>query len=182
MKSLAFFPVLVLLASCANYQVGSTPKAQAFKDIRLLYVPTAANETDETAVPGPVTNAILQEIDRDGTYRHARKEESDAILEVTVKRIERTSIRQSTEQFLTTLQYQLTITLEYRLYDLKEKKEVLPKSRVSGYTTFFVQGDQTESQRQALPRRSSATAPKPEIRSSPAEGSGTELTLSMERL
>ncbi|NBR62833.1 MAG: hypothetical protein EBT77_00700 [Verrucomicrobia bacterium] len=135
MKSLAFFPVLVLLASCANYQVGSTPKAQAFKDIRLLYVPTAANETDETAVPGPVTNAILQEIDRDGTYRHARKEES----------------RQSTEQFLTTLQYQLTITLEYRLYDLKEKKEVLPKSRVSGYTTFFVQGDQTESQRQALP-------------------------------
>lgn len=151
MKNLAFLPVLLFLASCANYQVGNTPKAQAFKDIRLLYVPTATNETEETAVPGPVTNAILQEIDRDGTFRHARKEESDAILEVTVKRIERTSIRQSTEQFLTTLQFQLTITLEYRLYDLKEKKELLPKSRVSGYTTFFVQGDQTESQRQALP-------------------------------
>jgi hypothetical protein len=55
------------------------------------------------------------------------------------------------EQYLTTLQYQLTITLEYRVYSMKEKKEVIPKSTISGYTTFFVQGDQTESQRQALP-------------------------------
>jgi hypothetical protein len=117
----------------------------------VLYLPSVVNETDETAVPGPVTNAILQEIDRDGTFRHARKDESDAILEVTVKKIVRSPIQQSVEQYLTTLQYQLTITLEYRVYSLKEKKEVIPKSIISGYTTFFVQGDQTESQRQALP-------------------------------
>ncbi|NBR37783.1 MAG: hypothetical protein EBT80_10670, partial [Chitinophagales bacterium] len=43
------------------------------------------------------------------------------------------------------------ITLEYRVYSLKEKKEVIPKATIIGYTTFFVQGDQTESQRQALP-------------------------------
>jgi hypothetical protein len=98
-----------------------------------------------------VTNAILQEIDRDGTFRHARKDEADAILEVTVKKIVRSPIQQSVEQYLTTLQYQLTITLEYRVYSMKEKKEVIPKATISGYTTFFVQGDQTESQRQALP-------------------------------
>jgi hypothetical protein len=117
----------------------------------VLYLPSVVNETDETAVPGPVTNAILQEIDRDGTFRHARKDEADAILEVTVKKIERSPIQQSVEQYLTTLQYQLTITLEYRVYSLKEKKEVIPKATIRGYTTFFVQGDQTESQRQALP-------------------------------
>lgn len=131
--------------------MGNTPKGAGFEDIRILYVPTAANETDETAVPGPVTNAILQEIDRDGTFRHARKDEADAILEVTVKRIERSPIQQSVEQYLTTLQYQLTLTLEYRVYSMKDKKEVIGKTMVSGYTTFFVQGDQTESQRQALP-------------------------------
>ena len=141
----------LVLGGCANYQMGSTPKAAGFQDIRVLYVPSVVNETDETAVPGPVTNAILQEIDRDGTFRHARKDESDAILEITVKRIERTPIRQSTEQFLTTLQYQLILTLEYRVYSLKEKKEVLGATKVNGSTTFFVQGDQTESQRQALP-------------------------------
>lgn len=151
MNRVFFLLPLLALTSCANYKMGSTPKPEEFKDVRVLYVPSAVNETDETAVPGPVTNAILQEIDRDGTFRHARKDESDAILEVTVKRIERSPIRQSTEQFLTTLQYQLVLTLEYRLYNLREKKEVLSKSIVQGSTTFFVQGDQTESQRQALP-------------------------------
>jgi len=151
MKHVVLLPLLALLCSCANYQMGNTPKGSGFQDIRVLYLPSVVNETDETAVPGPVTNAILQEIDRDGTFRHARKDESDAILEVTVKKIVRSPIQQSVEQYLTTLQYQLTITLEYRVYSMKEKKEVIPKSTISGYTTFFVQGDQTESQRQALP-------------------------------
>lgn len=151
---------LTLMTSCANYRMGSTPKPEAMADVRVLYVPMVVNETDDTAVPGPVTNAILQEIDREGTFRHARKDESDAVLEVVVKRLERAPIRQSTEQFLTTLQYQLVITLEYRLYNLKEKKEVLPKSVVQGSTTFFVQGDQTESQRQALPLAAEDAAQK----------------------
>ena len=149
---------LLAFASCANYQMGSTPKHEDFKDVRVLYVPTVVNQTDETAVPGPVTNAILQEIDREGTFRHARKDESDAILEVTVKSITRTPIRQSTEQFLTTLQYQLILTLEYRLFNLREKKEILAKSTIQGSTTFFVQGDQTESQRQALPLAAQSAA------------------------
>ena len=151
MKSLLWLPLLAFLCSCASYKMGSTPKGGGLEDIRVLYVPTAVNETDETAVPGPVTNAILQEIDRDGTFRHARKDESDAILEVTVKKIERSPIQQSVEQYLTTLQYQLTLTLEYRVYSMKDKKEVIAKTIAIGYTTFFVQGDQTESQRQALP-------------------------------
>ena len=151
MKALLCLPALVLLCSCANYKMGNTPKGGGLQDVRVLYVPSVINETDETAVPGPVTNAILQEIDRDGTFRHARKDEADAILEVTVKRIERSPIQQSVEQYLTTLQYQLTLTLEYRVYSMKDKKEVIGKTMASGYTTFFVQGDQTESQRQALP-------------------------------
>lgn len=151
MRCLLWLPALALLCSCANYKLGSTPKGDGLEDIRVLYVPTVVNETDETAVPGPVTNAILQEIDRDGTFRHARKDEADAILEVTVKKIERSPIQQSVEQYLTTLQYQLILTLEYRVYSLKDKREVIRKTLVSGYTTFFVQGDQTESQRQALP-------------------------------
>ena len=158
MKHLGLLSLSFLLIGCANYKMGNTPKGAGLTNIRVLYVPTAQNETDETAVPGPVTNAILQEIDRDGTFRHARKDECDAILEVTVKRIERSAIRQSTEQFLTTLQFQLLLTLEYRLYDVKEKKEVFPKSIVIGTTTFFVQGDQTESQRQALPLAAQSAA------------------------
>ena len=158
MKHLFWIPLLIGVAGCANYKMGSTPKGVGLQDIRTIYVPTVVNETDETAVPGPVTNAILQEIDRDGTFRHARKDESDAILEVTVKRIERSPIQQSVQQYLTTLQYQLTITLEYRVYSMKDKKEVISKTPVSGYTTFFVQGDQTESQRQALPLAATSAA------------------------
>jgi Lipopolysaccharide-assembly len=151
MKSIALGLLAFILCSCASYKMGSTPKAEGLTDVRVLYVPTVQNETDETAIPGIVTNALLQEIDRDGTFRHARKDESDASLEITVKKIERVSIRQSTEQFLTSLQYQLILTMEYRLYNMKEKKEIIPPTLVKGTTTFFVQGDQTESQRQALP-------------------------------
>ncbi len=151
MKSLLPALLALVLCSCATYKMGSTPKAAGMTDLRVIYVPTAQNETDETGIPGIVTNAILQELDRDGTYRHARQDESDAILEVTVKKIERSAIRQSTQQFLTTLQFQLIITLEYRLYSMKEKKDVISKTTAIGTTTFFVQGDQTESQRQAIP-------------------------------
>ena len=158
MRYLVCLPLLLWMAGCANYKMGSTPKGPGLQDIRVLYVPTAVNETDETAVPGPVTNAILQEIDRDGSFRHARKDESDAILEVTVKRIERSPIQQSVQQYLTTLQYQLTIVLEYRVYSMKDKKEVIPRTPAVGYTTFFVQGDQTESQRQALPLAATSAA------------------------
>lgn len=158
MKRWIWLSLLPLLCSCANYQMGSTPRGGGLQDVRVLYVPTAVNETDETAVPGPVTNAILQEIDRDGTFRHARKDEADAILEVTVKRIERSPIQQSVQQYLTTLQYQLILVLEYRVYSMKDKKEVISKAAVSGSTTFFVQGDQTESQRQALPLAAQSAA------------------------
>ena len=151
MNPLSLGLLSLVLCSCANYKMGNTPKAEGLTDVRVLYIPTVQNETDETAVPGIVTNALLQEIDRDGTYRHARKDESDASLEVTVKKIERVSIRQSTEQFLTSLQFELILTLEYRLYNMKEKKEIIPPTQLKGTTTFFVQGDQTESQRQALP-------------------------------
>lgn len=151
MKWLFFLLLTAGLGACATYQMGSTPKGEHLKDIRAIYVPTAQNETDETDLPGIMTNAILQELDRDGTYRHARKDESDAILETTITRVERSPIRQSTEQFLTTLQFQLRVTVQYRLYNLKEKKDALPRSTVIGTTTFFVQGDQTESQRQAYP-------------------------------
>jgi hypothetical protein len=147
-----FFALLCFsLGACANYQMGSTPKSQGLKDVRVIYVPTVQNETDETDLPGIMTNAILQELDRDGTYRHARKDESDAILEVTIKKVERSAIRQSTEQFLTTLQFQLLVTVQYRLYNMKDKKDAIPNATVIGTTTFFVQGDQTESQRQAYP-------------------------------
>lgn len=147
-----FFALLCLsLGACANYQMGRTPKSQGLKDVRVIYVPTVQNETDETDLPGIMTNAILQELDRDGTYRHARKDESDAILEVTIKKVERSAIRQSTEQFLTTLQFQLLVTVQYRLYNMKDKKDAIPNSTVIGTTTFFVGGDQTESQRQAYP-------------------------------
>lgn len=158
MKHLLWIPFLALVCSCANYKMGSTPKGGGLQDIRILYVPMAVNETDETAVPSPVTNAILQEIDRDGTFRHARKDEADAILEVTVKKIERSPIQQSVQQYLTTLQYQLTLSLEYRVYSMKDKKEVIGKTLISGSTTFFVQGDQTESQRQALPLAAQSAA------------------------
>ena len=151
MKPLLLLLPIAAVCSCANYKMGNTPKGGGLDDVRILYVPTAVNETDETAVPGPVTNAILQEIDRDGTFRHARKDESDAVLEVTVKKIERVPIQQSVEQYLTTVQYQLNLSLEYRVYSMKDKKEVVTKTTVTGYTTFFPQGDQTESQRQALP-------------------------------
>lgn len=121
---LALLPLL--LGACATYQMGSTPKKQDLKDVRVIYVPTAQNETDETDLPGIMTNAILQEIDRDGTFRHARKDESDAILEVTIKKVERSAIRQSTEQFLTTLQFQLLVTVQYRLFNMKEKRMRFP--------------------------------------------------------
>ena len=62
MKGFLFAVLTLALASCANYQMGSTPKKKDLQDVRVLYVPTAQNETDETDLPGIMTNAVLQEL------------------------------------------------------------------------------------------------------------------------
>jgi hypothetical protein len=59
MKHVVLLPLLALLCSCANYQMGNTPKGAGFQDIRVLYLPSVVNETDETAVPGGTALSVM---------------------------------------------------------------------------------------------------------------------------
>ena len=77
MKS--FFQILItttlggfLLSGCAGYQLGDA-KPSPYAEIEKIHVPPFKNLTLEPRLSSLVTNAVLQELQSDGTYQVATR-------------------------------------------------------------------------------------------------------------
>ncbi|MDF1811412.1 MAG: LptE family protein [Verrucomicrobiales bacterium] len=92
--SLAFatFMLLVCFAGCAGYQLGAV-KPSAFAEIDNIFVPPFKNKTLEPRISSLVTNAVLKQIQMDGTYKVSRERNADAILRGTIEEINKTQLR-----------------------------------------------------------------------------------------
>lgn len=101
-------------------------------------------------------STLAKQVQQDGTYRIAREEEADAILQGTVLRIDRTPARGLPTNFFQTTEFSLVLTLEIKLTDRRNGK-ILTKRTITGNTTFFVSssnprtGDVNKDERQAIP-------------------------------
>ena len=61
--------VLFSLSGCTGYRLGSTLPA----DIKTIYVPTFVNKCGEPNLEGTATQAVLEELQKDGTLRIANR-------------------------------------------------------------------------------------------------------------
>jgi len=75
-----------LFAGCAGYQLGEN-KPAAYSDIENIYVPTFQNETLEPRLSVLVTNAVITQLQQDGTYKITNKEDADAVLVGTIRQV-----------------------------------------------------------------------------------------------
>ena len=104
------------LSGCAGYQIGSV-KPSAYSSINSLHIPPFINRTLEPRISSLVTNAVLKEIQTDGTYKVATRENADAILVAKIMRIDKRQLRAVRTDTLQSRELKLFIVVEYYLED-----------------------------------------------------------------
>jgi hypothetical protein len=107
---------LVSFIGCAGYQLGSV-KPSVYQDIQRIHVPTFENATLEPRVSSIVTNAVIKELQKDGTYQISNKASADAVLRGKIRRIERRQLRSAQDDTLRTTEMSLFIIIEWALID-----------------------------------------------------------------
>jgi hypothetical protein len=154
LRLLVLLPLLSLVG-CAGYQIGPI-KPTIMKDVATIAVPTFTNDTLEPRIEVLLANAVIKQIQQDGTYRIARENEADALLLGTLDEIQRRPARSVRGNVLLTREYVVTLRVRYRLVQRTTGVELDQRS-VTGTTSFFVSGSSTlaadvnQDERQALP-------------------------------
>lgn len=158
MSFFRYRPVMVLLlvagvlsiGGCAGYRLGNIPRSD-MAGVKTIHVPVIRNDSLEPSLPVMTTNAILRELDNDGTYHSSRSRMADAVLEVRIVKYYRTPLRRSRDNSLVPNEYEVTLTANATLTNLKTGT-ILFKDRVfEGKTAYFIQLNSQEVERQANP-------------------------------
>lgn len=140
--------LVVLLTSC-GYQLGVS-RPTPMRTVRTLAVPNFKNRTYEPRVSALLADTLIKHLQEDGTYTIVSNERADAILECTLNKIERRSIRSVQNNVLATAEFELILDVRYRVID-RITATTLMQGRIRGKTTFFSGNDLQTIERQAIP-------------------------------
>ncbi len=147
------FPLVLLgvlslsLAGC-GYHLGEI-RPTVMRSVQFLAVPTFKNRTYHPRVEVILADAVIRQLQQDGTYTIVGTERADAILNATLNSVERRPIRSLTTDVLTSTEYELTIIAAFEVQD-RFSGVTLMSGEVRGAATFFPTGDLTTDERQAF--------------------------------
>lgn len=152
LSNMRAFAVLaaIALTSCAGYQLGGV-KPASLAGVKSIAVPMSKNDTQHPRAEALATSAIASALAQDGTYRLGSIDHSDAILEVTLHRIDYSQVRTARYDTLRPEELQNTITLNWILKDAKNPIKILANGSASGSSRFFVDSNLQTARNNALP-------------------------------
>jgi len=139
---------LFLTTSCVGYRLGDVKPAN-MSGITSLAVPTFKNDTLEPRISSMLTTHVIQQLQRDGTYKIGTVSGSDAVLNATITDIERRPFRISRSNFLSSDQLKYVITIEYWVKD-SATGEILSDGTVTGDAWGLAEENLQLSERQGL--------------------------------
>ena len=125
-------------------------KPGVLRDVHVIAVPTFENKSLLPRIEVLVTDSVIKQIQQDGTYKVANKDNADAVLKAEIIEISRTPARSVLGNVLATTEFNLTMHVRYKL-DTRSGTSLTPYAEVVGTTSFFVGTDVTTDERQALP-------------------------------
>jgi Lipopolysaccharide-assembly len=137
-----------LLSGCAGYGLGPTNGLEAGE--RSIQVNPFSNETTEPRLVAPVTTSIRKQLQRDGTYRLATRNEGDIIVSGHILEYDRSSLSYQPKDTLTPRDYRISIMAQVNARERHSGKVILNR-RVQGHTTVRVGIDLNSAERQAIP-------------------------------
>ena len=147
---LLLLPLVLLLASCAGYQLGGA-KPAVLKDVETISVPMFANRTLHPRAEAIATSAATDAFVQDGTYRLASRDQADAVLTGAVESIDYTQLRVTRLDTLRPEELQNTVTLTWTLRDAADPDKILASGSSVGNSRFFVDSNLQTSRNNALP-------------------------------
>ena len=142
--------LLSLTGGCANYKLGSMLP----DDIKTVHVPTIVNQSNEPQVEGTITQALVVELQRDGSLQVVGRRQADAILEVTLKDYSISPIGFDRQRETRADEYRVYLTASVVMTRTSDGKVLSESPRIRGDATFPFSGDLTTTKRSALPRAS----------------------------
>lgn len=146
------FPITILvlsvLVSGCGYHAGEI-RPTPMRAVRTLAVPNFKNKTFEVRTEVLYADTLIKRLQQDGTYQIVSDDKADAILNCTIMRVERRSVRSVINNVLATSEFGLRVTAQYEVED-RVTGATLMKNTVHGSTTFFSGNDLQTIERQAL--------------------------------
>lgn len=150
MKSIALAASVLSLVSCAGYQLGGTRPA-SLAGVRTISVPMFENSTLHPRAEALATSAVANAFIQDGTYRIARTDHADAVLEGNLSEIKYSTIRGTRFDTLLPEELANTATLKWTLRDARDPTKVLASGKSSGTSQLFVSSNLQTARNNALP-------------------------------
>lgn len=135
-------PLLMVLSGC-GYHLGEI-KPTSMRRVTTVAIPSFKNETLIPRLEAQTADAVVKQFQQDGTYRIESADRADAIVEGAIKSVERRPIRVFASNVLQTSEFQLTLTVRYRVID-RVTGAVLLEGNAIGVTPFFTGGDNVNS-------------------------------------
>lgn len=146
--------VAVLLSGCAGYQIGPI-QPKTMRGVTKIAVPSFKNDTLEPRIEVLLANAVIKQLQQDGTYEVTNEADADAILFGRLEDIVRRPARSVRGNILQTREYTLVLRVRYQVMDRAGR--ILENRGANGQTSFFVTGSNTaaadvnQDERQAFP-------------------------------
>lgn len=108
--------VVLALSGCANYQLGDV-KPSALVGINRIHVPPFRNDTLEPRLSSLVSNAVLKELQADGTYQVSNRANCDAVLVGTIREGRKSQLRAVRNNTLRSQELYVLLYVDYHLED-----------------------------------------------------------------
>lgn len=136
---------------CGHYQLGTTIS----EDLRYVYVPTVRNESGQPNVEIALTQALIKEIQREGTLRIVPEERANTRLDVVVVGYRQDSIRYNRKQSTVSEEYRMVLRANTTFTNLNPSdpdKAVIFEAVREGDDTFVRGTDTITARQRCLPR------------------------------
>ena len=129
----ALLAIVCTLAGCGYSFHGTLPA-----HVKTISVPIFVNRTQQPAVEGVITRAIVDAFATNGRLRVVRSEDADSILEGEVLQYTVGAI--AVDPSLAVQQYRLAVTLNLRMRDVRMNTLLFERSNFNEQADFLVAG------------------------------------------
>ncbi len=150
MKPLFLLAPVLLLVSCAGYQLGGV-KPASLAQVNTIAVPMFTNTTLHPRAEALATSAVANAIVQDGTYRISKTDDADAVLEGNLLEIKYSAIRGTRLDTLLPEELTNRVTLGWTLRDARNPAKVLASGTSTGSSQLFVSSNLQTARNNALP-------------------------------
>ena len=141
-------PALLAVTGCAGYKLG--PTGEMAPGDKTVQVRPFLNQTLEPRLGDAVTFQLRKELQRDGTYRLASRDDGDVVISGVITRYQRHEMSFVPDDVVTVRDYRVSLTAQVTARERQTGKILLDKP-VTGYTLIRVGTDIVSTERQALP-------------------------------